>query len=80
MNVKQHLALPLVVSIAALARAGDCGALPDPAWKDAIEVPEDPFRVFAPGSGPGWVKLTILLCDPASCAATATATGKSRAS
>jgi hypothetical protein len=47
-------------------RAGPCGATPSPFWKNAIDFPDDPFRASGPLFGdPGWVKFTVLTCDPA---------------
>lgn len=38
---------------------------PSPFWRNTMSVPDDPFRVIGSSpSDPGWVKFTILTCDP----------------
>ncbi|MBK8913103.1 MAG: hypothetical protein IPM64_00635 [Phycisphaerales bacterium] len=47
-----------------LITSGDgCPVTPSPAWKNTLDGPFDPF-VVSPFESPGWVKFTILLCDP----------------
>ncbi len=42
-----------------------CTVTPSASWKNTIEFPNDPFRFTGSSAGsPGWVKFTILLCDP----------------
>lgn len=46
------------------APAQPCTVTPHESWKNAIDFPEEPFRVYGTTSGnPDWVKFTILLCD-----------------
>ncbi len=42
-----------------------CKVTPSSSWKNTIDFPADPFGVYGKSAeNPGWLKFTILLCDP----------------
>ncbi len=58
-------ALALSLFVGARSLAGDCTVTPSPYWKTTIAFPDDPFRYWGTSEGgPGWVKFTVLTCDP----------------
>lgn len=59
------IACVLGLTAAAESSAQPCTVTPHSSWKNTIQYPDEPFRVYGTGSGnPDWVKFTILLCDP----------------
>jgi len=57
--------IALMLAIFTQPLYAQCTVTPSSSWKNTIDFPTDPFRVYGTSAeDPGWLKFTILLCDP----------------